>query len=298
MSIELDEATLGKRVRGPDLYYASAMPSEGLKAVLGVIHGYADHGARYRHVMGALAEHGIGSVAIDLRGHGRALGRRGFCVRFDEFLDDARDLRRLVEDRAVLPKESSSDLSGSGAGGRPTVPTFLFGHSFGGLVATHTVLEDPGKLKGLVLSAPFFGLALKPPPLKILAGKLASRIVPTLALPSGLFGKDMTHDADKARAYDSDPLVFKNVTSRWFTETVAAQDRALASAGRLKLPLFVGFGTTDPVASMPTGKRFFDAAGSPDKTWAPQEGLFHEILNEPSWKDLVETIARWITTRL
>src|SRR4029079_11539919 len=89
MSIELAEATIGKRIRGPDLYYASAMPSEGLKAVLGIIHGYADHGARYRHVMGALAEHGIGSIAIDLRGHGRALGPRGSCLRFDEFLDDA-----------------------------------------------------------------------------------------------------------------------------------------------------------------------------------------------------------------
>ena len=101
MSIELDEAVLAKRAtRGPDLYYASAMPSDGVKAVLGMIHGYAEHGARYRHVMGALAEHGIGSVAIDLRGHGRALGPRGFCMRFDEFLDDARELRRLVDARA------------------------------------------------------------------------------------------------------------------------------------------------------------------------------------------------------
>src|SRR5262245_4758891 len=100
MSIEVDEATLGKRLRGPDLYYASAMPSEGAKAVLGMIHGYADHGARFRHVMGALAEHGIGSVMVDLRGHGRALGPRGVCLRFDEFLDDAREVRRLVDERA------------------------------------------------------------------------------------------------------------------------------------------------------------------------------------------------------
>jgi alpha-beta hydrolase superfamily lysophospholipase len=282
MSIELDEATISKR-RGPDLYYASAMPSpggSGMKAMLGIIHGYADHGARYRHVMGALAEHGIGSVAIDLRGHGRALGTRGYCDRFDEFLDDAREVRRLVEDRA------------KGA------PVFLFGHSFGGLVATSSILETAGPYKGLVLSAPFFGLALEVPRVKVLAGKIASRIAPKLGLPSGLAGKDMTHDADRARAYDEDPLVFKNATARWFTETSKAQDDTLANASKLAIPLYLTFGTSDRVASMTAAKRVFDAAGSKDKTWDPREGLFHEVLNEPSWKDLVETMARWVLARV
>lgn len=277
MSIELDEGALTKRERpGPDLYYASAMPAGGAKAVLGIIHGYADHGARYAHVMGALAEHGIGSVAIDLRGHGRALGTRGFCNTWDEFLDDARELRRLVEARAK------------------NVPMFLFGHSFGGLVATSSVLEYATPWKGLVLSAPFFGLALEVPGVKILAGKIASRIVPKLGLPTGLFGKDMSHDPAKAKAYDADPLVFKNATARWFTETTRAQERALANAPKLALPLYMTFGTSDPVASMPTAKRFYEAAGSTDKTWAPREDLFHEVLNEPSWKDIVDDIARWI----
>jgi len=280
MTIELDEATLGKRARGPDLYYASAVPSEGMKAMLGIIHGYADHGARYRHVMGALAEHGIGSVAIDLRGHGRAGGHRGYCDRFDEFLDDAREVRRLVEDRSK------------------GTPMFLFGHSFGGLVASSSVLESPGKLKGLVLSAPFFGLALQVPKPKIIAGKIASRLIPKLGLPSGLSGKDMTHDAAKAKAYDEDPLCFKNATARWFTETVAAQQRAIENAPKLAMPLFMTFGTADKVASMPVAKTFYDAAGSKDKTWDPREGLFHEVLNEPSWKDLVETIAKWIVSRV
>jgi alpha-beta hydrolase superfamily lysophospholipase len=279
MTIELDEGTVTRAASssGPSLYYASAMPTGGggAKAVLAVIHGYADHGARYAHVMGALAEHGIGSVAIDLRGHGRAQGSRGFCTRFDEYLDDARELRSLVDARA------------KGA------PTLLFGHSFGGLVATLSALDSPGSLKGLVLSAPFFGLGLEVPRIKVLAGKIASRVVPKLGLPSGLAGKDMTHDPAKAKDYDADPLVFKNATARWFTEATGAQQRALASASRLTMPLYMTFGTADKVASMPMAKRFFDAAGSADKTWDPREGLFHEVLNEPSWKDTVDNIARW-----
>ena len=278
MTIELDEGAVKRTGSGPSLYYASAMPTGGVKAVLAVIPGYADHGARYAHVMGALAEHGIGSVAIDLRGHGRAQGPRGFCTRFGEFLDDAHELRKLVETRAAQ----------AGA------PMLLFGHSFGGLVAALSALDDPSPWKGLVLSAPFFGLGLEVPAIKIAAGRLASRIYPKLGLPSGLEGKDMTHDPAKAKDYDADPLVFKNATARWFTETTAAQQRALASASRLTMPLYMTFGTADKVASMKAAKRFFDAAGSADKTWDPREGLFHEVLNEPSWKDIVENIARWV----
>jgi len=288
MTIELDEGALTKRSGdGPALYFASAMPTGEVKAVLGMIPGYADHGARYAHVMGALAEHGIGSVVIDLRGHGRAEGARGFCARFDEFLDDARELRRLVDTRARR----------KGGGASESVPAFLFGHSFGGLVATKSALADPSAYRGLVLSAPFFGLALDVPRVKVLAGKVMSRVYPRLGLPSGLSGKDMTHDASKARDYDTDPLVFKNATARWFTEATAAQAEVLAGASRLELPLYMVFGTADKVASMAAGKRFFDAAAATDKVWDPREGLFHEVLNEPSWKDIVDPMAKWILAR-
>ncbi len=282
MTIELDEGPVTTRVRrGPSLYYASAMPGGpgGAKAILGILPGYADHGARYRHVMGALAEHGIGSVAIDLRGHGRAAGARGFCERFDEFLDDARELRALLDARAKGAK------------------IFLFGHSFGGVVATLSTLDEPKPLAGLVLSAPFFGLALEVPKVKVTAGKIASRLYPKLSLPTGLAGAQMTHDGSRARDYDSDPLVFKNATARWFTEVTGAQERSLARAPSLELPLYMVFGGADPVASFATGKRFFDAAGSSDKTWDPREGLFHEVLNEPSWKDIAESIATWVLAR-
>jgi alpha-beta hydrolase superfamily lysophospholipase len=145
-----------------------------------------------------------------------------------------------------------------------------------------------------VLSAPFFGLALEVPRVKVLAGQIASRVYPKLGLPSGLAGQDLTHDPVRAKAYDDDPLVFKNATARWFTEAMRAQRAALASASRLAMPLYVTFGTADKVASLGAAKVFADAAGSADKTWDPREGLFHEVLNEPSWKDIVEPIARWI----
>jgi len=52
----------------------------------------------------------------------------------------------------------------------------------------------------------------------------------------------------RAAAYESDPLVFKNATARWFTETVRAQKNAFARASSLSLPLLVVVAGADPVA--------------------------------------------------
>ncbi len=274
-----DEGSVTQRANpGPALYFTKVTP-DAPKAWIGLLHGYADHGARYTHVMDAWAEQGIGSIALDMRGHGRAKGVRGYCARFEEFLDDAGELTRLVRDQA--------------RGGA----CFLFGHSFGGLVAAMSAIEAPGSWAGVVLSAPYFGLKMEVPRAKLVAAKVASRVWPKLALPTGIQGAALTHDSARATAYDADPLVFKAATARWFVETTRAQARALARASTLALPLYTAFGEQDPIANPSTGRAFFDAAGSKDKTWSGLPGLFHEILNEPSWPTIAGPIGDWVLER-
>ncbi len=267
------------KTAGPTLYTVRYRPPATPKATIGIIHGYADHSARYAHVQDAWATAGLASIAIDLRGHGRSAGARGYCDRFGEFLDDAAELTRVVTEEA--------------AGG----PCFLFGHSFGGLVASLSAIQTPIPWRGVILSDPFFGLALDVPAAKVLVGKVASRIVPRLGIPSGLAGKDLTHDPVRAASYDADPLVFKKATARWFTEAVKAQEEALRRAGELRLPFYETFGEKDPVAKLATGRAFFDKVGSTDKTWNERKGAFHEVLNEPEWPELAASIAEWVTAR-
>jgi alpha-beta hydrolase superfamily lysophospholipase len=250
------------------------------RAAIGVLHGYADHAARYTHVMEAWASHGIASVALDMRGHGRSEGTRGACLRFDDYLEDASELTSLVEQIA------------------PGIPAFLFGHSFGGLVATHSVIRTPCAWKGLLLGSPYIALAKKVPWPKILAGRLASRLAPAFSLPAGIAGSDVTHDPVKARDYDTDPLVFKHATARWFTETRAAQERALVWAPSLAIPLRVVVGGADPIADVAASRTLFAAAGSADKTWDERPGLFHEVLNEPAWPAIADAIASWVIARV
>ena len=279
MTIARDEGPITHRRKdGPDLYFVSAMPKHA-RAAVGILHGYADHAARYTHVMDAWAERGIASIALDMRGHGRAQGTRGHCGRFDEFIDDASELARLLADRAT------------------GIPTFLMGHSFGGLVAAHSVLDSARSWRGLLLSGPYFDLALEVPRAKLALGRIASRVVPKLGLPSGLLGKDLTHDPARARAYDEDPLVFPLARARWFRETQKAQARLFERTSEITIPLYMVFGANDPVAKLDAGKRWLDATRSADKTWDPREGLFHEVLNELSWRDIANTMADWMLAR-
>jgi acylglycerol lipase len=176
-------------------------------------------------------------------------------------------------------------------------PAFLFGHSFGGLVAASSAIARAPSWRALVLSAPLFGLAMKVSPVKLLAGKIASRLLPTLALPNGIRSTDVTHDTALAAAYDKDPLVFHVATARWFTEVQEAQRRAFARASSLTMPLYVVMGTEDRISEYDRARAFFDAAGARDKTWDAREGLFHEVLNEPEWRGIADKIADFVLAK-
>ncbi|HEX8795051.1 MAG TPA: alpha/beta fold hydrolase, partial [Polyangiaceae bacterium] len=143
--------------QGPSLHSFS-VPVTQPRAVVGILHGYADYSARYAAVMDAWAERGITSVAIDMRGHGRAAGKRGHCERFGDYLDDAAELAAAVKAHA------------------PGVPAVLFGHSFGGLVASSVAIKQQagGLWRALALSSPFFGVAMEVPRIKIVAGRMMS----------------------------------------------------------------------------------------------------------------------------
>jgi len=264
----------------PNLAYRLTLPApEKTKAMVLLVHGYGDHSARFMHVAERWANAGVGSAAVDLRGHGTSGGVRGYCDHFRDYHHDVADMLAVL-----IPKARELNA-----------PLFGFGHSFGALIVTTYALEHPHVFRGIALTSPYFGLAMEVPGIKVLAGKLASRLYGRLAMPSGLKGNQMTHDEAIARAYETDPLINKNATARWFTESTAAQRDLLARAPQLTLPVLCVHGGADPVASTSASRAVFDRLGSTDKHYEERPGLLHEVLNEPKAGDeIADQIANWM----
>jgi alpha-beta hydrolase superfamily lysophospholipase len=237
-----------------------------------VVHGYFEYGARYAELGDTLAARGIGSTALDLRGHGRSEGARGHVVAFEQYLDDV---------------EAALGTIGK--------PRFLFGHSLGGLVALLYAARRRPELGGLVLTNPYLERALAVPSWKIHAARLMSRLVPAFSLPSGLDPDLLSHDPERNRAYQTDPLIFQNATARWFVETSRAQDEARA-VDALPAPLLLVVGDGDRIARPSASLAFFERLES-EKKRVVLPGQYHEVLNEPGRMETLRLIADWIAER-
>jgi alpha-beta hydrolase superfamily lysophospholipase len=245
-----------------------------IQAEVLIVHGYADHGGRYREVSEHLARAGLGVTAVDLRGHGRSDGQRGYIASFlDYHADVAAGLGTL--DAAL--------------------PHFILAHSMGAMLSLDYVSQKSPKLAGLVVTNPFLALAAAPPKAKLLVGKAAAFLAPRLSLPSGLDPAHISRDPATQEAYREDPLVFTTANAAWFRECGVAQERVRALKA-LPVPLLFAYSLTDPIASGEAHRALAAQLESPDKTVVERDGL-HEILNETNRAELHDKIRDWILSR-
>jgi alpha-beta hydrolase superfamily lysophospholipase len=240
------------------------------RAAMLLLHGIGEHSGRYEHVGRGFASAGIEVVAIDHRGFGGSGGRRGHIRSFRTYVDDAED--QLTQVRTL------------------GLPTVLFGHSMGGLIALLTVLEhrEPGP-DLLVLSAPALAAAV-PAPLRALT-PLAARLAPGLPVPSPIGMHQLATDPDVGRAYLADPVNVRTASPTLGAELLRSMRWANAHLDELDVPTLVVHGGDDHL--VPTASSA-PLAARPGVERRVLPGLRHEVCNEPGNTELVADIARWI----
>ena len=240
------------------------------RAAMVLLHGIGEHSGRYDHVGRGFAAAGIDVVAIDHRGFGGSGGRRGHIRSFRTFVDDAAD--HLVEVRAL------------------GLPTVLFGHSMGGLIALLTVLEHrrPGP-DLLVLSGPALAAGI-PAPLRLVT-PLAVRLAPGLPVPSPIGMHLLATDPAVGAAYLSDPANVRTASPTLGAELLRSIRWVNAHLDELDVPTLVLHGGDDwlvPTASSAP------LAARPGVERRVLPGLRHEVFNEPGNAELVADTARWV----
>ena len=255
-------------------------PEGAPAAALAVVHGYGEHGGRYRGLAEDMAARGYAVHVYDLRGHGRSGGRRGHLGRFTDYLDDTAVYLEAVREE------------------QPGRPLYLLGHSLGGLIATAYVEDRPADAPaGLILSSPFLRLGMPVPPLKLSAARLLSIVAPTVNVGNTVVAAALSHDQEVVRVYGTDPLNHHVATARWAAEVVAAQSAALSAADSIRLPFLLLYADADAVADPQASRELFERAASPDKTVHCYEGYYHEIFNEIGRETVFADLAAWLEAR-
>jgi acylglycerol lipase len=261
------------------LYGQSWQPTHSVGVVI-IVHGYAEHSGRYQWVALQLVDRGFAIYTFDLRGHGKSSGTRNIVRSYNDCLTDLEFFTQQVKLK------------------EPNKPLFLFGHSFGGTIATLFAIRYKLLLNGLVLSSTFFEtnrhisrLSLQ---LIMLLGHLLPKI-PTLFLDS----KTLSRNLEVVEIYEADLLVDRGrIPARTLAEMLKATVEIQSRAPEIELPLLLLHGTEDRLVSMEGSKKFYSVVGSKDKSIELYDGFYHELLNEPEKVQILSGIEIWLRKHL
>jgi alpha-beta hydrolase superfamily lysophospholipase len=241
-----------------------------------IVHGLGEHSGRYASFAGFLRQNAFSVLAFDLRGHGLSGGRRGDVDAFPRFVED------LVVMEGVMD-------------GLTEAPSFLLGHSLGGLVALARLEVGSGHYAGVVLSAPWLATPL-PLWLRTVARTL-SWIVPGLQLPASLGPERLTADPEVMRELREDPLVHTRITTRLFREAERVQERIRGRSSLRAPPLLFLLPGEDRVVDGEVAAAFAERIRGTEVTVEDLPGRRHEPLNDLGRSEVYRLVAAWIRDR-
>ncbi len=261
---------------GTTLYGEWFAPERPPRALVLVVHGYAEHCGRYREVAHLLTRAGLAVFTYDMRGHGRAAGQRGHVLDYLEYLGDM--------GAALDELDTHADRTWSGSAGKPRdgLPILLLTHSNGGLIGLRALadpLRRPRRITAAVLSSPFLGLKLEVAMPKRLLGLAAGRIAPTLSLPNELPIESLTHDPDKLAERRVDTLCHEVASAGWFNAALYAQRYVYEFAHRVDVPTLWLIAGDDHLADPETSRRVHLRLRAPSR-FVELPDMYHEVMNE------------------
>ena len=261
------------KIRANKTFSRCWLPKKPKAFIIGV-HGFLEHSGRYSHVGEELLKYGYALCMQDLRGHGNTNGERGYVSSFNEFIKDLETYIRYIK-KKYLPKK-----------------TILFGHSMGGLI----VLQYLAKInKGIDAAVTSGAAAIIPIGISQYAFlRIISSVDPKYRIKIPLDPDLLSHDEKIRERYISDKLVIKEPTVKLVYEMIKGSRNFWKYIKRIKRPIFLLHGGNDKIVPPKASKEAYKRISSKVKRLKIYPGLYHEILNEYSWRDILKDIVDWL----
>ena len=289
-----------------EIKYLRWLPDTKAKAVLQIMHGMAEHAARYDEFAHFLNEKGIAVYANDHRGHGATAGsieNAGFFANTNGWNIVVQDCKKLTD---IIKKEN------------PGIPIFILGHSMGSLIARSYISRFTDELNGVILSGTSYN-----PSILLMFGKAVANIQhffagkkhrSTLldALSFGNFNIKfkpsrtkfdwLNRDEKQVDLYIKDEYCgFVCTTSFYsdmFSGIINIQKKKIIQHISKKLPVYIISGEMDAVGNFTKGvKKIYELLknyGIKDITIKLYKDDRHEILNELNKEEVYNDILIWL----
>jgi alpha-beta hydrolase superfamily lysophospholipase len=265
-------------VGGLEIFVRSWRPEGKARGTVVVNHGFKSHSGLYEWVAQQFVRMQLAVYALDMRGHGKSKGEPLFVEKWGDYTSD---LAKLV------------DLAKAREGG---VPTFVLGHSAGGVVAAVYALDHQSEIAGLICES--FAHEVPAPDFALSVLKGIGRVAPHAHVLK-LKEEDFSRDPKFVERMKNDPLISKEgYEAQTAAELVRADERLKKEFPRITLPVLILHGTADK-ATKPHGSQLFhERASSKDKTLKLYDGAYHDLLNDTVKEQVMADVAEWVTTRL
>ncbi len=278
--------------------------------VVQILHGMAEHRARYEPFMEYIAARGGALIASDHRGHG-------------ENADSPEDLGYFGENGAEAVLADVHTVGNYLRQKYPTLPFILMGHSMGTLIARAYAAEHDSHLDGMLLTGeasdnPAVGAGLlltrllslfrtdryRSPLIYDLTIGGYDRTLQSEAEDDPLHGELLwlSADAENRRRYIADPLCGKPFTLNGFAALFTFMRRTYTpkywNVRHRDMPILFLSGEKDPVMTSPRhfsdAVRFLQDMGYRDVRGKLYPGMHHEILQETDRLSVYADIAAFL----
>lgn len=255
--------------------------------VVCIVHGIGEYGGRFDRVAEFFRAAGFAVVALDLRGHGDSIEKKGHCA----------PRKDVLEDVTALLEYARKNYPGK--------EIILYGHSMGGnIVLDYRNRGYENDLpSGYIISAPWIRLVRPIPNALYVLVKSMAKITPKFTISSSVSEKTLGHP-ETVRPYNDNPMVHNRISAlcavNGFEVGLMLEDGSLEDNGNAgNIPTLLMHGDADKICAVEGSRTIAERLKKQGDNleYIEWPGLFHEIHNGndvSKGEEVIKKMIEWI----